>query len=515
MSPLPSKNVPLNVAVLIAIHLAIAIPLAYVLGIWNDEASTLYATRDGFWLAFQTAATEQKQAPLYFWIISLWRQLNDSIFFARFFSVICSAAAIWLFSRLCVRILPKKRVLLATAFFALHPALIWASLEIRVYSLVILLSVALIYSFLDAFWEETDSTWSARIQFLLLAIISLYTNYYLGFLLVGFLVPLMILRRWRSAFSYIALMAIAGLAFLPMLLAVRSEFMDRSSSYRDPRSLIVGLKLLWEYVLSFILPTELFPAGDASTVSIIRLWLIRVLLLITAGFTLARWKRTSAQTVALAAIAGNTLVFLLLAYFLLGRWLVEFRHSVILFAPLLIFGASLLSDIFPERDKESSLLSRLIVPAFAIIVSASFFYGAVNIYPNFTKKGDWQRVGKYLEQSERANQPIVIFNTYDALALPYHYKGVNKIYPDERFFEFSFGTTSPERTKKRTDYTISKIPPEAAEIWLIVSDECKWPGVCEPFEEFIRMNYDRVEEMEFYDQKVTLLRKKQPATAFQ
>lgn len=511
MSPSPSKNVPLNIAVLIAIHLAIAIPLAYLLGIWNDEASTLYATRDGFWLAFQTAATEQKQAPLYFWIISLWRQLNESIFFARLFSVICSVAAIWLFSRHSVRILPAKRAFLATAFFALHPALIWASLEIRVYSLVILLSVALIHVFLDAFWENSEPRWPSKAQFLVLAIISLYTNYYLGFLLVGFLVPLVLMRRWRSAFSYIALMAVAGLAFLPMLLAVRSEFQDRSISYRDPRSLIVGLKLLWEYVLSFLLPTELFPAGEASTVSMIRLWLMRLLLLITAGFTLARWRRLSSQTVGLAAIAGTTLVFLLVAYFLLGRWLVEFRHATVLFAPLIIFGASLLNDIFPERINERSISDRLRVPAFAIIVIASFSYAVVNLYPNFTKKGDWIRVGKYLEQTERPNQPIIIFNTYDAIALPYHYKGVNRIYPDERFFEFSFGTTSPERTKKRTDYTISKIPPDAAEIWLIVSDECKWPGICEPFEEFIRNNYDRVEEMEFYDQKVTLLRKKDVA----
>lgn len=497
---------------LIFLHLAIALPLAFFLSIWNDEASSLYATQQGFWVSFQTATSEQKQAPLYFWILSLWRSLNDTIFFARLFSIICSIAAIWLFSRLSDRLVKPRAAFLATAFFALHPVLVWASLEIRVYSLVTLLSIGLIHLFLDAFWLDVKKGWVPKMQFVVLAIVALYTNYYLGFLLAGFVVPLLVFRRWRSTLSYVTLMTVAGLAFLPMILSVRSEFLDRSSSFVEEKSLIEGLRILWHHVLSYLLPTDILPVGETSAVSLVRLWIVRLGLVTAVGLIIARWRQVSTQTLGLAAIVATIFAFLLLAYFLVGSWLIALRHASVLFAPFILFSATLINDLFPERGKTVSITARLGLTALTIIVIASFTYALVNLYPGFTKKGDWERVGKYIEHNERPDQPIIIFHTYDALALPYYYNGVNRVYPDERFFEFDFGTPSAERTKKRTAFTISKIPPDAAEIWLIVNDECQTPGICEPFDEFIRNNYSRVSEMAFRDQTVTLLRKK-PSTA--
>jgi hypothetical protein len=82
---------------LIALHLAVTLPLAYLLNIWVDEASTLYTTENGFSSALQNALAQEKQAPLYFWVLSLWRALNGSVFFARLLSIIFSVAAIIVF----------------------------------------------------------------------------------------------------------------------------------------------------------------------------------------------------------------------------------------------------------------------------------------------------------------------------------------------------------------------------------------------------------------------------------
>src|SRR3982751_5170296 len=135
---------PFQVTILIVLHLLIVIPLAWYLNIWADEASTLYSTQHGIIDAFTNAATVERQAPLYFWVMSLWRSINGSIFFARIFSIICTVAAIKLFAGFVQRILPTRAALLATAFLALHPILIWAALEIRVYAMLMLISVALI-----------------------------------------------------------------------------------------------------------------------------------------------------------------------------------------------------------------------------------------------------------------------------------------------------------------------------------------------------------------------------------
>jgi len=492
---------------LIFIHLLIAIPLSYYLNIWTDEASTLYATQNGFWVAFQTAVIEQKQAPFYFWLLSFWRLVNESIFFARLFSILSSVAAIWLFAKLAGRLMRPKAALLATAFFALHPFLFWASVEIRVYSLVILLSLGLIYTFLDAFWDNAENRIAPIVRFAILSVIALYTNYYLGPMLVGFLIPLIIYRRWRAVANYLATMVVVGLAFLPMILFVRSEMNARSSVFVEDRSIISGLRILWNHVLTYLLPTEIFSTYVTSAAAVARLWLVRLLLVVLTGFTLARWRRVSGHTIVLGTTVATILAFLLVAYFTVGSWLVAIRHASLLFPPLLLFFASLLNDLFREDEKNRKIF-HFAAPAFAAIVIACFAYTLVNLYPQLAKRGDWARVGQFIEQNEKPDQPIVIFHTYDALSLPYHYSGVNRILPDERYFEFDFGTPTPEFVARRTAFTLSKIPIDAPEIWLLMNDECNTPGICESFDEYIAANYTVVTEQSFYGQKAYLLKKR-------
>ncbi|HRH43385.1 MAG TPA: hypothetical protein PKY82_17255, partial [Pyrinomonadaceae bacterium] len=60
------------IILLILIHLLITLPLAYILNAWVDECSTLYNTNKGFLDTFQNVFYTEKQAPLYFWLLSLW-----------------------------------------------------------------------------------------------------------------------------------------------------------------------------------------------------------------------------------------------------------------------------------------------------------------------------------------------------------------------------------------------------------------------------------------------------------
>ncbi len=496
-----------DVPLLIFVHLLVAVPFAYLLNIWTDEASSLYATQNGFRVAFQTAVIEQKQAPLYFWVLSLWRQLGDSIFVARAFSMLCAAASIWLFSKLAHRLMRPRAALLATAFFALHPFLFWASVEIRVYSLVVLLSLGLIYTFLDAFWDNDEGRFAPLLRFVVLAVVALYTNYYLGPMLVGFLIPLVVFKRWHSAAKYMVTMAVVGLLFLPMVLIVRTEMHARSSVFVEESSLISGLRLLWNHVLTYLLPTEIFATGETSAMSIVRLWLMRVLLVVIAGFAIARRRLISAHTVILGTTVATILAFLLAAYFIVGSWLVAIRHASLLFAPLILLFGSLLNDLF-GRDENGRKWFKFLVPAAAAVVLACFVYTLIYLYPNMTKRGDWARVGQFIEKNENPNQPIVVFHTYDALSLPYHYRGMNRILPDERYFEFDFGSPTPDFVARRTAYTLSKIPTDAPQIWLLMNDECKTAGICESFEQFVAANYDVELEQNFFGQRVLLLNKK-------
>ncbi len=506
------KNQNLIVFLLVAVHLAVALPLAFYLNIWVDEASTLYATQHGFLTAFQTAAAEQKQAPMYFWIVSVWRSVNDSIFFARLFSIICSVFSIRLFAGLALRFLKPKAALVLTAFFALHPFLFWSSLEIRVYSLVILLTIILLRLFLIAFMDNGSSLPKRRLAFpkvwfLFAAIISLYANYYLGFVIAGLFGTLIVSGKWRKVREYLAMMVIAVLAILPLLLDLRSEFLLKTSGFVDETSLFEGLQTMWNHVLTFLLPTEIFPGAQQTAVSMVRLWVARTALAAVAMSAVIYRKRITRNTVSLGVITSIICLFLLAAYFLVGPLYIVVRHASILFVPLLLFVASLIADLF---GKMRWARSRLAAIGFGIVMLASFAYGTFTLYPKMTKRGDWARVGEFIRQNESPGQPIVVFIAFEALPLRYSYSGINQIFPDERFFEFvpEADPSSAESRRREIEFVISEIPPDADRIWLAVGEKCFVTEVCTPLQRYVEANYTIEIEREFYLEKVYLLKKK-------
>ncbi len=496
------------IPILIFLHLAVALPLALKLNIWVDEASTLYTTKHGFFQAFQNIFTDEKQAPLYFLILSLWRKINDSIFFAQLFSMIFSAAAIFAFSRLARRIWEEKTAIFITVIFAFHPFLIWASFEIRVYSLLIFLSCLLFVFFYDAFLDDeiisrkgAKAQKRAQLFYVLTAIFALYTHYYLGFVLVGAFFALLILRRFAAAKTYFMLMLGVGVAILPLFYIVNLQFSDRIATFQEEKSFIEGVKTVWHHFLTFVLPTEIYADEEITVFSIFRLWIVRVALLAALIiFVKNKFKDIDKIVVSFGTIFAVCAAFFLFVYFQLGIGYVETRHAAVFFVVVFVFTAAIFVKILPRK---SWIFIAVLYCIFAV-------YGIYAIYPNMTKRGDWARVAAFIEQNELSNQPIVMFQIYDAIALPVYYKGKNQILPDEKFFSFFIEAQagSVESYRNQLEFIIKKIPPEAREIWLLTNDKCEVKRTCEPLEKFIEANYTIIEEKDFYKEKVRLLRKK-------
>ncbi len=492
------------IVILIFLHLVIAVPFALTLNIWVDEASTLYTTKNGFFQAFQNIFTDEKQAPLYFLILSLWRKINDSIFFAQIFSMVFSAAAIFAFARLAKRIWEEKSAIFITAIFAFHPFLIWSSFEIRVYSLLIFLSCLLFVFFYDAFLDDeidTKTKKRAQIFYVLTAVFALYTHYYLGFVLVGGFFALLVLRRWAQAKTYFMLMLAVSVAILPLFYIINLQFSVRIITFQEEKSLLEGVRVLWNHFLTFVLPTEIYPSEEITFFSIVRLWIVRFAILVAVIiFIKNRFKDLDKNIIVFGTISAVSAAFFLFVYFQLGVGYVEIRHAAVFFVAVFIAASAIFVKILPQKSW-----------VFVTVLCLVFFaYAIFAMYPNFTKRGDWARVAEFISQSEKPNQPIVIFDVYDAIALPNYYKGVNRILPDEKFFSFfaEGETGTPNNFRSQIDFIISKIPPDAPEIWLLTHENCKVGRSCEPLEKFIEANYTIIEEKDFYKEKIRLLRKK-------
>ncbi|MCD9188704.1 MAG: glycosyltransferase family 39 protein [Pyrinomonadaceae bacterium] len=498
-----SENHKKYVLILLLLHLAVALPLAYFLNIWVDEASSLYTTERGFFFALQNALTDEKQAPLYFWLLSLWRSVNGSILFARLLSIFFSLLAIRFFFALAQKLFDEKAAFFLTAFFALHPYLFWASLEIRVYSLVVFLSVWWLNLFFENFVrrEDAEAQKGKDFLFVLLSVVALYTNYYLGFLFVGGFAALLVLRKWRGSRTYFLQMIIVGAFILPLLWVIKAQFAVNTKAFQEEKEIIIALKIFWNHFMTFVLPTEIYPSDEVTQISAVRNWFIRAVILMVAFFAIRKRREIlNEKTLVFGVISAVIFAFLLAAYLLLGEVYIGIRHLAVVFVPVILAVSLVVIPLLPRK-------SLIFLSVFYLSL---FGYSLYALYPKLAKRGDWARVGEFIAQNERPNQPIIVFTTFDALALPYHYKGQNKIFPDEKFFDWEAEAAagSAQRWAKQTEFIISEIPPEANEIWLLTNEKCEIKDACLPLENFVERNYTIVEERDFYQEKVRLLRKK-------
>lgn len=497
------------VPLLVVLHAFIALPLAFSLNVWVDEASTLYTTANGLIAAFGSLFTDEKQAPLYFLLLSLWRSIDHSIFFARLFSVACSLLAIIAFSRLAGRIWDRRNALTLTALFAFHPFLFWASLEIRLYSFVILITCLLFNFFVDGFFsQESESDELSRrrkrdrILFALTASAALYTNYYLGFPIVGCLGALLITKKWKAAKTYVLLMAAVGVSILPLFYIVSLQFADRVASFQETKSVAEALRIIWNHFLTFALPTEIYTPEDQTTISLVRLWIVRISIVgALIIFIKSKFRYLDKNIAAFVAISAISAVFLIFVYFQLGSAYVEIRHAAVYFVSIFVLVGAIVVKLIPDRLR-----------FFALLIVLSFYgYSLISLYPLNIKRGDWENVAAYISYHETPAQPIVIFPVYETVALPQYYKGVNEILPDERKFAFfaEDSAGSVGRYERQIQFLISEIPAEASEIWLLTGEACSIGEACAPLEKFVEANYTVVQEQDLYREKVRLLRKKQ------
>jgi hypothetical protein len=485
---------------LIVLHLLVALPLSFVLNVWVDEASTLYTTGNGFFHAFGNALADEIQAPLYFWLLSIWRQIDGSIFFARLFSILCGVLAIKAAFDVARRFLPEYARKFAVAIFALHPFLFWASTEARGYSLAILLSALLLRFFYDAYLTEEPAL-KAKICYIAVSIVALYTNYFLGFFLVGNFCALLALRKNKQAAYYLGHMVIVGAGFLPLLYALSQQLEARAVV--GDKSFLAGARNAWQHIQTFILPVNVF-SDEKNLASLVRLWIFRAG---AAGIfiylVIKKFKGISSNTLALGVINLVLALFLLAVVAMMGAGYANIRHAAIMLLPLVMFFSALLYEMFAKKG--------LIVWA-ALLV----FFIPFSLFQQFSlpvKRGDWEKAAAYVEAHESPGQVVLLFEPYDSLAFKVYYKGQSAVLPQEGFFPWVRKNrfTSAETLPQQTQSLISQIPPGAKEVWLLTGEICDDPktlAACEPLEDFMDSNYTMIDSQNFYLEKARLYRKK-------
>ncbi|MGQ0537985.1 MAG: hypothetical protein ACT4R6_03485, partial [Gemmatimonadaceae bacterium] len=481
------------------LHLAIAVPLAALLPIWTDEAATMHTTNFGLRYALDRASNYEFQAPLYFLVLSLWRKLDASVFFARLFSIACVALTIRAAFGVARKYMPDSPTQWFIAALALHPYLFWASLEIRSFALVILLSALLLGFLFDGYIADPYSKRS-RAAYLVIALLAVYTNYYLGFLLVGGAAALITLRRRRELLSYMWGMFAVAAGMLPLLVELVGRLRRSGALLYTPLSLMESVRAIWRNVVTLLLPADWIPQPAEA----LRVWLPRLgLAALLAAFILSKRRRWQRLHTALAAIVAVILSCMVLTGRFVGMELIMLRHTALAFLPIALLLFAVLWSVARKRGL-------LAWSALAAVLYAGALY---TTYAPLTKRGDWRRVAAFVEGAERPGEPIVVYRVGDEAALRFYYAGPNEIYPaaDASFAIYQAGSRLPRPQQEAAHVASLVMRVGSDRVWLVTNEACGEPGVsndCRPLEAVVQEQYDVLRRTDFYRSRVWQLRRK-------
>ena len=473
-------------AIVLAANLAITIPLAAVLNVWQDEAYTLQTTSGSLGYAFHQAISFEQNAPLYFVVMTLWRHAGDSIFFLRLFSVLCIAGTIALLPGLTRRYVPQANGALVAAVFACNPFVVWAAVELRVYALIVLLSALLLRTFFDAFLRENPSKGAAVVYAVCVAV-ALYTQYYLAFLVAAQGATLLFYNR-RALLPFALAGAGAALAFAPMLAIVPGQVQNFRSNFAPP-SIVQALVNLAGIGLRYLLPLQLMDAQKAKV-------LFAIVVLIGVALV-----RPSLRRIAGAPIVAMTV--LAFAFFTLGTYLsgvhVLDRHAASLCVPATL-------TIFAVLTTARSVSGRRAVLVWSALVAALSLLTLARTYRYLAKPGDWMRVAAYLRIHERSGEPIAVFEAENALPLAYYYRGPNRVVPIPHGVDFRNYDIS--RFVIENDRELQATVPGARRLWLVTSGQCASANVqfgCDKLEGFVARDYRIASDAQFLGTRVRLI----------
>lgn len=479
------------------VFLALTIPLAARLNIWNDEAFTLHTTSGSLKYALDQALFFEVQPPFYFVLLRLWRFLNSSIVFARLFSIFFCLSAGLISFRLSRRWFKDFHPAWFAMLLAFNPFTIWTALEIRVYGLTLLLSVLLLLFFEEGYLAESTSRRS-RWAFLLSAIISIYTFYYLGFILLACAVVLLAVKRWRTLRDYLVGMVLVGAVFTPELVLLPRQMHEHLGTIQATISPWAGIRFVLWRIQDYIFPAQ----WDPSVVW--RHWIVIIgLMLAVLLLGLLHRRRVEIHQVASWILFGVVSMCFLGVLQWTGDTLLEVRHTTPLFVPALL---AVFSCLRLDVRKRGLLIW---------VALMAFFYPTSlwDTYRPMAKRGDWKRVAAFIQSRERSDEPIVTFTSTIELSLSHYYSGINRILPMPRENVFSsynvanYALTSPDQFARVLD----EVPGSDEFVWMVTDYGCGYLGVnynCDLLEHFLDHYFTVETDRIFFLSRVRLLRRR-------
>ncbi|HSM56998.1 MAG TPA: glycosyltransferase family 39 protein [Candidatus Sulfomarinibacteraceae bacterium] len=390
--------------------------------LWFDEAVTLrLATSTLPEIVADRAANIHP--PFYFFLMKAWVDLVDVHVFAdRYASVLLSLLLVPAAFVLARRWLGRAAAWAATLLAAFAPLFVIYAQELRVYALLPLVGLLLLYQTQQLFRGATQPQWVTTRDWLwygLLLWVGLHLHYVVAFL-AAYVALWSLVALWRRQpellRAWLLTHLLVALFSLPWLLAVAGNW------HAVQRELTAGYEMAEPAPLPFVVEQIwLFHwTGLAGAVGEASLrWLGRALAVLLALLFLWRRPPTRRQALGLLAHWGLPLA----AAFLL--WSVRAsahpRYVTLFALPLFLLAARLLAPSTAVAPRRARRLAPAAVLSAVLVLLAGQALTLYFEHPTVGKKDDMRGVAYYLQETAAAQDLIVA--PYEDWSLAYEYGG--------------------------------------------------------------------------------------------
>ncbi len=312
--------------------------------IWFDEIFSIHAAEHNWAGMYRFVAQDLVHPPLFYALLKVWIGLGgEGVFWLRLLPVVFSIAAIVPFLYLCRELkLAPSVVWLALLLFAVNGSLIKYTQTLRMYSLLMLLSLTSIWLFARYFNRGKSWIWLVIVNLLLV-----YTQYF-GWMVVGAeVLTILIFQRIKIARAF-GMAGIVFASFVPWLIAVWNAARQGSDIGQNiawqPRP---GLREVFEFLLDLVEPFY-FQASNSEPRSLYLIAVPLLLVCLSAVCYFAFRKRAPDEQTALKFLTVFA-AFPILAALVLS-WLVPYsvwgtRHLIIATPIVSLIVASALSSL--------------------------------------------------------------------------------------------------------------------------------------------------------------------------
>ncbi len=485
-------------AAIIAGHLCITVPLGLWLNVWIDEYYSLATTSKGLMYAVDHCITFQGHPPFFYILLWAWRQIDPSIPFGRMLPVGIIAATLWIVHLTARRWFPNLPTAWVLLPLAINPWILYAAMEIRLYCLIPFWGAVLLYLF-HAGFVSAERSLSAQVNFAIAATLGIYSFYYVGFLLPGGALALLVWREWRALRNYVLLMCGTGVLILPQFLM----------SIQDTELYTAGVERLPSATRSVVFTSGRIVESISGIFEYPETPRAVIFFFIAGAFLIGMLAKPTQWDLRSSAIpflcSTVVLGYLALTKFIMGE--IDFiRHFIGATIPLHMTAVALADRFGPRRR---AVLAGAMAALLVLCAGAS-----VLRFRPLAKIGDYRRVAAYLETNEKPNEPIVVAVSHAEYPLRVYYDGVNPLVPlphhdDLTTYEVDKWTIhDPQEVRD----ALAQVAP-GDRIWVFTDRPpyAEWSNHVlnlQMLEDVLNEGYEMESESDFYKAKVRKFRKR-------